>query len=182
MEEQGDLLVLYKNMLLGGLKKDNFKELSKRMGEIGWERNNDQCRQQVISMSQTEHYFLKFLLSYPISHTVSKFQQVKLNTLLQIYLLQDRFDKMNSGESKSGTVETFEPLRVELNDCFNSLKNVQPDSVYSSRKGLIVHKSNDDTTGDEDSNDVEIASEKSDEQKTKRERKSIYLQQLTNIL
>ena len=40
-------MVLYKNMLLSGIKKDNFKELSKRMDELGWERNNDQCRQQV---------------------------------------------------------------------------------------------------------------------------------------
>ena len=41
------MLVLYKNMLLSGIKKDNFKELSKRMDELGWDRNNDQCRQQV---------------------------------------------------------------------------------------------------------------------------------------
>ena len=46
-EEHVDLLVLYKNMLLNGLKKDNFKELSKLMSEVGWDRNNDQCRQQV---------------------------------------------------------------------------------------------------------------------------------------
>ena len=46
-EEHVDLLVIYKNMLLSGLKKDNFKELSKRMSEVGWDRNNDQCRQQV---------------------------------------------------------------------------------------------------------------------------------------
>ena len=47
VEEHVDLLVLYKNMLLSGIKKDNFKELSKRMAEVGWDRNNDQCRQQV---------------------------------------------------------------------------------------------------------------------------------------
>ena len=35
-------------MLLSGIKKDNFKELSKHMDELGWERNNDQCRQQVV--------------------------------------------------------------------------------------------------------------------------------------
>ena len=35
-------------MLLSGIKKDNFKELSKCMDELGWERNNDQCRQQVL--------------------------------------------------------------------------------------------------------------------------------------
>ena len=47
-EEHVDLLVIYKNMFLSGLKKDNFKELSKRMSEVGWDHNNDQCRQQVI--------------------------------------------------------------------------------------------------------------------------------------
>ena len=60
MEEQGDLLVIYKNMLLGGIKKDNFKELSKRMSEVGWERNNDQCRQQVHNISFN---LLQFIVS-----------------------------------------------------------------------------------------------------------------------
>ena len=60
MEEQGDLLVIYKNMLLGGIKKDNFKELSKRMSEVGWERNNDQCKQQVHNISFN---LVKFIVS-----------------------------------------------------------------------------------------------------------------------
>ena len=60
MEEQGDLLVIYKNMLLGGIIKDNFKELSKRMSEVGWERNNNQCRQQVHNISFN---LVKFIVS-----------------------------------------------------------------------------------------------------------------------
>ena len=54
VEEHVDLLVLYKNMLLSGVKKDNFKELSKRMAEVGWDRNNDQCRQQVTLLQYCE--------------------------------------------------------------------------------------------------------------------------------
>ena len=45
--ELSDLLLLYKQMVLGGLRKDNWKELSKRMSEAGWERNNDHCRHEV---------------------------------------------------------------------------------------------------------------------------------------
>ena len=45
--EQADLLMVFKNMLLGGLKKDNYKELAKRLNEIGWNRTNDQCRHEV---------------------------------------------------------------------------------------------------------------------------------------
>ena len=40
-------------MLLGGLQKDNFKDLSRRMNEVGWNHNNDQCRQQVKSVQDT---------------------------------------------------------------------------------------------------------------------------------
>ena len=45
--EQADLLMVFKSMLLGGLKKDNYKELAKRLNEIGWKRTNDQCRHKV---------------------------------------------------------------------------------------------------------------------------------------
>ena len=162
LEEQGDLLVLYKNMLLGGLKKDNFKELSKRMSEIGWDQNNDQCRQQVFYFLFTWYILLMCFCSLAYKYYFH----------LQIYLLQDRFDKMTEAGSKTGGVLFFEPLRVELNDCFGALKNVQPDSVFSSRKGLLVHKP-DDGTGDEDSNGAETASD--EQAKNKRERKSTFI-------
>ena len=54
-----------------------------------------------------------------------------------IYLLQDHYDKMIEGDGKTGSVLYFEPLQVELNDCFGSLKNITPDSVFSAQKGLI---------------------------------------------
>ena len=70
--------------------------------------------------------------------------------------------------NKTGGVLYFKPLRVELNDCFGALKNVQPDSVYSSRKGLLVHKpTNDD--GDEDSNGANNSDKNDEQQKSKRE-------------
>ena len=46
--EQGDLLSIFKFMVLGGIKKDNYKEMSKRMTDSGWNRTNDQCRHEVI--------------------------------------------------------------------------------------------------------------------------------------
>ena len=33
--EQSDLMMVFKNMILSGIKKDNYKELAKRMSEIG---------------------------------------------------------------------------------------------------------------------------------------------------
>ena len=39
--------MVFKSMLLGGLKKDDYKELAKRLNEIGWNRMNDQCRHEV---------------------------------------------------------------------------------------------------------------------------------------
>ena len=45
--KQADLLMVFKNMLLGGLKKDDYKELAKILNEIGWNRPYDQCRHEV---------------------------------------------------------------------------------------------------------------------------------------
>ena len=50
--EQANLLMVFKSMLLGGLKKDNYKELAKRLNEIGWNRTNDQCRHEVNNCNQ----------------------------------------------------------------------------------------------------------------------------------
>ena len=36
---------------------------------------------------------------------------------------------------KSGSVLYFEPLKLELNDCFRALKDVTPDLVYSNLEG-----------------------------------------------
>ena len=35
---------------------------------------------------------------------------------------------------KTGSVDVFDPLHEELQDCFNALKEVNPDQVYSSRR------------------------------------------------
>ena len=69
VEEHVDLLILYKNMLLSGIKKDNFKELSKRMDELGWERNNDQCRQQVVVLDIQSYMYVLHKLCINISQT-----------------------------------------------------------------------------------------------------------------
>ena len=37
----------YKNMNLEEGFRNNYKELSRRMQDIGWDRNNNQCRQKV---------------------------------------------------------------------------------------------------------------------------------------
>ena len=60
---------------------------------------------------------------------------------------------MNEAHSKTGGVLYFEPLRYELHDCFGALKNVQPDSVFSSREGMIIHPSNSDEGDDDDEDD-----------------------------
>ena len=59
---------------------------------------------------------------------------------------------MNDASTKTGGVLYFEPLRAELHDCFGAIKNVQPDSVFSSRQGMIVHTPPDDLT--DSSNDA----------------------------
>ena len=76
-------------------------------------------------------------------------------SILQIYLLQDKYDRMNEAQSKTGGVLYFEPLHYELNDCFGALKNVQPDSVFSSREGMIIHPSGNDEAGDVAHDDTE---------------------------
>ena len=48
---------------------------------------------------------------------------------------------MQAASKKSGSVLYFEPLRLELNDCFGALKDVTPDQVFSNRKGLEKNSS-----------------------------------------
>ena len=43
---------------------------------------------------------------------------------------------MTAAAKKTGSVLYFEPLRLELNDCFGALKDVTPDQVFSNRKGM----------------------------------------------
>ena len=53
---------------------------------------------------------------------------------------------MQTAAKKMGSVLYFEPLRVELNNCFGALKDISPDQVYSNRKGM--EESNGSNSGD----------------------------------
>ena len=55
--------------------------------------------------------------------------------LLQIDRLKKRYDAWQAASKKSGSVLYFEPLKLELNDCFGALKDVTPDLVYSNLEG-----------------------------------------------
>ena len=96
---------------------------------------------------------------------------------LQIYLLQDKYDRMNEASSKTGGVLYFEPLRYELNDCFGALKNVQPDSVFSNREGMINNPRNNSDDDDDDSHTAasegsETSASASDAKKKEAKKKS----------
>ena len=45
-------MAVFKNMVLDCLKKDNYKELSRRMLEVGWTRTNDQCRHEILHLQE----------------------------------------------------------------------------------------------------------------------------------
>ena len=62
----------------------------------------------------------------------------------QIDHLKKRYDAMQTAAKKTGSVLYFEPLCVELNDCFGALKDVTPDAVYSNRRGLDENRSSHD--------------------------------------
>ena len=49
-----------------------------------------------------------------------------------------------------GSGDYFEPMTYELTDCFGALKNIQPDSVFSNRRGMVVHNLN-NSSDEEDS-------------------------------
>ena len=51
VDEQADILYLYKTIQMDANYKNNYKELAHRMKDAGWTRDNDQCRHQVNSFS-----------------------------------------------------------------------------------------------------------------------------------
>ena len=65
---------------------------------------------------------------------------------------------MQAASKKTGSVLYFEPLRVELNDCFGALKHVTPDKVFSNLEGIQNNESNDEAASSS-TNDVEIQPE-----------------------
>ena len=47
LNEQADILYLYKTVQMDANYKNNYKELARRMKDAGWLRDNDQCHHQV---------------------------------------------------------------------------------------------------------------------------------------
>ena len=56
----------------------------------------------------------------------------------QIDRMKRRYDNMVEQDKKTGGCLYFEVLHRELNECFGALKDVTPDKVYSSRKGMLA--------------------------------------------
>ena len=53
----------------------------------------------------------------------------------QIECMKKHYDAMIDSSKRTGSAPFFEPLTKELNECFGALKDVNPDQVYSSRRG-----------------------------------------------
>ena len=56
---------------------------------------------------------------------------------------------------KTGSVDVFDPLHAELQDCFNALKEVNPDQVYSSRRGTELGNKKDSNVNNNSNDDQE---------------------------
>ena len=124
-DELCDVLLLFKQIQLDPNFKNNYKELARRMTDSGWARDNNQCCQQVHIMYSCKGNF-----------SLSVCEQIICCVKIQIDRLKKRYDVMQNASKKTGSVLYFEPLRVELNDCFGALKDVTPDAVYSNCRGL----------------------------------------------
>ena len=57
---------------------------------------------------------------------------------------------MAGGLQKKWFVLYFEPLKIELNDCFGALKDVTPDLVFSNLQGASVNESASSTSNGSD--------------------------------
>ena len=81
---------------------------------------------------------------------------------------------MQTTVKKTGGVLYFEPLRVELNDCFGALKDVSPDQIYSNHTGMEEgNGSNDSETVEGVQPSTSNAGDKSESGK-KKKKKSNY--------
>ena len=56
----------------------------------------------------------------------------------QINRMKKRYNNMIENDKKSGGCLYFEPLQKELTECFGALKDVTPDKVFSSRRGMLT--------------------------------------------
>ena len=69
------------------------------MNELGWDRNNNQCWQQVT--------YLEILFILNVVFLINPYKVITQKLIIQIYLLQDRYDKMNDAGTKTGGVLYF---------------------------------------------------------------------------
>ena len=146
-------------MVLGGIKKDNYKELAKRMNDIGWDqRNNDMCRHEV-------------KLLYCTNMNSDRDTSTLTNTTIYIYFF--RFCICKNGTirwsntvKKTGGAFYFKPLRHELTDTFGVMENIAPESVFSSRRGFEIAPNSVVDDDNEIDNDSSPYSSKSKKDKT----------------
>ena len=61
-----------------------------------------------------------------------------MSTCNQIDRLKKRYDSLVDAGKKTGSSTYFEPLCKELNECFGALKDVNPDQLFSNRRGTHV--------------------------------------------
>ena len=145
-------------MVLGGIKKDNYKELAKRMNDVGWDqRNNDMCRHEVT---------LLYCTNMNSDRDTSTLTNTTIYIFLQILHLQGRYDKMVQHSKKTGGAFYLEPLRFELTDTFGVMENIAPESVFSSRRGLEIAPNSVVDDDDEIDDDSSPDSSKSKKDKT----------------
>ena len=75
---------------------------------------------------------------------------------------------MTAAAKKTGSVLYFEPLRLELNDCFGALKDVNPDQVFSNRKGMEEKASNTEADETQNSESDPLPAEVTDKKRKKK--------------
>ena len=88
----------------------------------------------------------------------------------QIERMKKRYDVMVDSSNKTGSAPFFEPLSKELNECFGALKDVNPDQVYSSRRGTKLGnpvKENSNKSNDSQEPTTSAASGSSSDKKPK---------------
>ena len=75
---------------------------------------------------------------------------------------------MTAAAKKTGSVLYFEPLRLELNDCFGALKDITPDQVFSNRKGMEENSCNNDDSVAQNAESNPLPAEVTDKKRKKK--------------
>ena len=78
---------------------------------------------------------------------------------------------MVAHSKKTGGCYYVEPLRYELTDTFGAMENIAPDSVYSSKRGLMVEP-NSIQDDDDDTIDLDNDENGSGDRKSKNKNKN----------